>query len=218
MRLLILADIHGDVKRIPELIDEASKSDAVVLAGDITNFGEPRHLAVILDELERFGKPIIAVCGNCDPPVIDQELERRKYSVHANAIFLDDYAFVGAGGSLPCPGSTPNEAGESVFKDILEETVTMAEGKTLILVTHQPAWGTKLDIAGQRHTGSKSIRDFIEKYQPVLAVSGHMHEAFGTDRIGATTLVNPGPFRNGRYAVAEIAGKEVKEVQLKTQG
>jgi Icc-related predicted phosphoesterase len=78
-------------------------------------------------------------------------------------------------------------------------------GKTLILVTHQPAWNTKLDTASDRHTGSRAIRGFIETHQPVLAVSGHMHEAYGTDRIGPTTLVNPGPWRNSRYAVADLS-------------
>jgi hypothetical protein len=39
-----------------------------------------------------------------------------------------------------------------------------------------------------------------------LAVSGHIHEAYGTDQIGSTLLVNPGPFRNGRYATIDING------------
>ena len=77
----------------------------------------------------------------------------------------------------------------------------------MVLVTHQPAWGTDVDLqASTRHVGSRSVRLFIEDYQPILAVSGHIHEAYGTDLIGSTLLVNPGPFRNGRYATIDIDG------------
>lgn len=219
MKLLLLADIHGHVKAMPSLSDEAAGCDAVVLAGDITNFGGPAQLLPILDSVESFGKPIIAVPGNCDNAEIDQELQRRGYSVHANVILLNDFAFLGVGGSLPCPGHTPNESGESVFQDILAEAAKMTQQKPVVLVTHQPPWGKKLDTTTDgRHTGSRAIRDFIEQYKPVLAVSGHMHEAFGTDSIGNTKLVNPGAFRQGRYAIAELTGDKVsvKLFQLKT--
>jgi len=209
MKLLILADIHGSINHLPALAGDAAPCDAIVLAGDITNFGGRQELLPVLDALEAFQKPIVAVPGNCDLPVVDHELQHRGYSVHANVVMLGEFAFLGAGGSLPCPGTTPNEAGESVFSDILEEAATLAVGKSLVLVTHQPAWNTKLDPASDRHTGSRAIRGFIETHRPVLAVSGHIHEAFGTDRIGPTTLVNPGPFRSGRYAVADLAGGDV---------
>lgn len=210
MRLLLLADIHGHIKAMPRLSAEADRCDAVVLAGDITNFGGPEQLVPVLAAVESFGRSIIAVPGNCDLPVADKELQRRGYSVHANVIILDDFAFLGVGGSLPCPGHTPNEAGESVFRDILEEAATMTQDKPIVLVTHQPPWGTKLDTTSDgHHTGGRAVRDFIEQYKPVLAVSGHMHEALGTDHIGPTTLVNPGPFRNGRYALADLTDETV---------
>lgn len=209
MKLLILADIHGNTKHLSRLADEAAACDAVVLAGDITNFGGRDDVVMVLDALEAFKKPIIAVPGNCDLPVVDHELQARSYSVHANVVTLGEFAFLGAGGSLPCPGTTPNEAGEGVFRDILEAAAEMAAGKSLVLVTHQPAWNTKLDTAGDRHTGSRAIREFIETHKPALAVSGHMHEALGTDQIGPTTLVNPGPWRNGRYAIADVTSESV---------
>ena len=57
-------------------------------------------------------------------------------------------------------------------------------------------------IAASR--GSRAVRSFIEKNQPILAVSGHTHPSAGTDHIGETTLVNPGPLLKGQYAYIEL--------------
>jgi len=42
------------------------------------------------------------------------------------------------------------------------------------------------------HAGNKSIRKFIERIKPVLAISGHLHECVGEDKIKETKVVNPG--------------------------
>ena len=51
--------------------------------------------------------------------------------------------------------------------------------------------------------------DIVDREQPLLAVSGHIHEATGTDQIDNCTLVNPGPFKLGDYACAEIVDSRV---------
>jgi Icc-related predicted phosphoesterase len=71
--------------------------------------------------------------------------------------------------------------------------------------------------------GSPLIRSFIEARQPLLVVSGHIHESFAIDTIGSSTLVNPGSLAEGRYAVAEITGGNGKpfaiaSIELKTLG
>ena len=65
--------------------------------------------------------------------------------------------------------------------------------KKHVLITHAPPYGTKLDDIYGEHCGSKSIRDFIYKHKPLLAVSGHLHETAGReDYIGDSRLINPG--------------------------
>ena len=56
--------------------------------------------------------------------------------------------------------------------------------------------------------------DGIEEYEPALAVSGHIHEARAIDNIGPSTLINPGPFKDGFYGICEINGT-VKSCELK---
>ena len=69
-----------------------------------------------------------------------------------------------------------------------------------IYVMHSPPFGTRLDlIEGGKSVGSRSIKTFIEKNQPLLTLHGHIHESPNlsgayVDRIGKTLSVNPGQF------------------------
>jgi Icc-related predicted phosphoesterase len=54
-------------------------------------------------------------------------------------------------------------------------------------------------IRGERSAGSRSIKTFIEKNQPLLTLHGHIHESpelsgAYMDRIGETLSINPGQF------------------------
>jgi len=69
-----------------------------------------------------------------------------------------------------------------------------------IYIMHSPPWGTQLDlIRGGASAGSRSIKTFIERNQPLLTLHGHIHESpelSGTymDRLGETMMINPGQF------------------------
>jgi Icc-related predicted phosphoesterase len=70
--------------------------------------------------------------------------------------------------------------------------------KRSIFVMHSPPFGTRLDIIQSgEFAGSRSIKTFIEKHQPLLTLHGHIHESpdisgHYSDRIGETISVNPG--------------------------
>ncbi len=212
MKLLLLADIHGQLDRLPVIEPSMAVCDGIVIAGDITDFDGPERARFVLEKLSAYEKPIFAVPGNCDLPGVEQALQAHHASIHGSSLSLAGLHFVGVGGSLPCPGATPNEADENDFRKVLDRAVSSLKSTdNLVLVTHQPAWGTQLDMAGaDRHTGSRAVREFIEQYQPILAISGHMHEAYGVDQLGKTTLVNPGPFRRGRYGVVEVENQQIQ--------
>ncbi len=79
------------------------------------------------------------------------------------------------------------------------------EWSNLIIISHNPPKDAKVDlISAGIHVGSALYREFIETYQPLLAVSGHIHEAIGIDTIGKTTVINPGPLAEGCYAVVDV--------------
>ena len=39
--------------------------------------------------------------------------------------------------------------------------------------------------------GSTAVRELIERFQPVVALHGHVHESRGATRIGRTLCINP---------------------------
>ena len=71
-------------------------------------------------------------------------------------------------------------------------------------------------LGADRHNGSQAIRSFILETQPILALSGHIHEAITTDTLQNTILINPGPFHHGRYAYIEIEDNTLKTAQLRS--
>ncbi len=48
------------------------------------------------------------------------------------------------------------------------------------------------DKSPYEHVGSTAVRTIIERYQPLVAVHGHIHESSGKDKIGKTECFNPG--------------------------
>ncbi|MBM3232304.1 hypothetical protein FJZ21_02915 [Candidatus Pacearchaeota archaeon] len=89
----------------------------------------------------------------------------------------------------------------------------------IIFLTHNVPYKTKLDKildkksprVGQ-HFGSYLARDLIQKHKPLVSIGGHMHEHFGKDKIGKTTIINAG-FGSNVNTILEI--KEGKITNLK---
>ncbi len=105
---------------------------------------------------------------------------------------------------------------KTIEEDLSQLPCSQSPDKT-ILMTHSPPFGTRLDqIQGGQSAGSRSIRAFIVKNQPLLSLHGHIHEApqiSGSffDRIGKTLSINPGQFilKNLHAVTFEI--EEVKK-------
>lgn len=206
MKIIAIPDMHGSAKGIPNIAAELSNADVVLLAGDITNFGKEKDAAQIVEEVRQYAKTVFAVPGNCDHAGVNQYLNEQGIGLHGKGVVYNDMAFLGLGGSLPAPGGTPTEYSEAQLQDFLEQAVADVPADVpLILMSHQPPLNTWIDqVSPGRHVGSSAVRAFIEKYQPLICFSGHIHEGVGIDAIGETKLINPGPLGRGGYAYAEI--------------
>jgi hypothetical protein len=107
----------------------------------------------------------------------------------------------GIGGGLPGPVTTPNEISEEQISAALQSV----SGSGLLLVSHQPPAGTVADRAMKvKHVGSKILREWIEANSPLLTVCGHIHESHGFAEYDGSHVLNPGSFKEGRYAVVEV--------------
>jgi len=54
--------------------------------------------------------------------------------------------------------------------------------------------------------GSQAVRNVIERYQPPLALHGHIHESRGVVKLGNTVCINPG----SEYGEGVLHGAIVK--------
>ncbi len=98
----------------------------------------------------------------------------------------------------------------------LEELAAQA-GPGALYVLHSPPRDTHCDLIGARvHVGSRAIRTFVERRQPPLVLSGHIHESprvsgAWRDRIGRTVVVNPGQFGTVRLCGAWFDPRRIEE-------
>ena len=79
MKLLALSDLHGDYSHIGSILNRAGQIDAVLIAGDLTDFG-PDEKALKL--LEMFKVPVLAVPGNCDNPSLLKVLDKNENTIN----------------------------------------------------------------------------------------------------------------------------------------
>jgi len=205
LKLLAAADFHGNSSAENNLSKLLKRGyDCLVLIGDLTNFGPPEIAESILKLAKDFGVPCFSVPGNCDPKSIIQVLEKNGANIHGKCGKLGEFTFVGLGGSNLTPFNTPFELTEIEIQEELT-AASYGIGEKWILVTHAPPHGTKVDrIREGTHVGSKSIRQYIEQKQPLVALCGHVHEARGIDQLGRTLVVNPGPITKGFAAEVNI--------------
>lgn len=208
MKLLIISDLHAGISEIEKLAPELQSADLVLCAGDFAKFGAPDTSLPTLKALLKQTEDVFAVCGNCDKPSFKAELESADISVEGTTVFRDGLCFCGAGGGLKFTGETPNERDEDDLMSDLNSIRDLAAGKTFpnsILIIHQPPFGTGLDkVAPEVHVGSKAVTELVKSLQPLMLISGHIHESASIENIGSTVAINPGPLFEGNFVRAEI--------------
>lgn len=210
-RLLALSDIHGKVSSLASILTKTQplKPDLVVVAGDISHFAtQAEEVWSILEIIGRSGIPYCYVLGNCDPPQLRGGIDGMGMCLESNCFTVGGFRIVGAGGSTPTPFGTPFETDEQDILNRLEAGKSKCRSQVdsdLIIVTHNPPRGQIIDkTRAGTHVGSPRLLKYILEKKPILALSGHIHEAAGAELIGDTTATNPGPAMRGSYAVIEI--------------
>jgi putative phosphoesterase len=207
MNILAITDIHGRQSFSDKLKSIMSEVDLIVIAGDITDFGDVQDAQTIIENLMLYNENILAVTGNCDHPAINTLLTRMNIDLQTKERAIGNIKFFGLSGSGKTPFSTPQEYTESEFSSSFKKMKKDDNYRYHILVSHAPPLRTKLDRTFLGiHAGSKAVRDFIMAFHPDLVICGHIHEARGTDKIGSTVVLNPGPFPK-HYAIIRISEK-----------
>jgi hypothetical protein len=194
MKLLIFVDIHGSLKALDEINKTVKREnpDLLICSGDISIF--ENNLYFLLKRLNSLNKPLLIVHGNHESEdTLEKVLKNFKnfFFIHKRFYIKDNYLFIGFGGG----GFSFTHPNIKTIEKRFKNKIKNRDYKKIILITHAPPYGTKLDSINNEHCGNKTITDFIKKYNIELVICGHLHEnARVTDKIRNTLIINPGAF------------------------
>ncbi len=215
-KMIELIDDSGFYHYITDIDEVTALHDDKVASDKLVNRLVMERIQSWVEQMDaayqRDGIPFYISPGNDDPFCIDELLscgegvinpEERLVAVH------DKIDLLTCGWTNPTPWETERELPEEQLQTRLESLVKLeSDVKKCIFSFHAPPFRTKLDVAPTldknfrmqsglggspfQNVGSTAVREIIEKYQPLVAVHGHIHESAGKDKIGKTFCFNPG--------------------------
>ncbi len=150
--------------------------------------------------------------GNDDPPEVLNALDtgRIVHNPEGAPVILDEASeMISLGWSNPTPWNTPRECSEDELAQRIDALMMQVKRPdALVMNLHVPPFKSGLDDAPELNSelkvqsnlgqtrfkpvGSTAVRAAIERYQPLLSLHGHIHEAHASCKIGRTVCINPG--------------------------
>ena len=195
--------------------------------------GTERWIGMAEEKLAGTGIRVIACPANDDMFEIDDVLANASVvetGDEDHPLEIGGYTMVSMGWTNPTPWHTFREAEEPELAARIDRALQhAAEPEKTIFNFHAPPYASKLDNApalnedltykqgGQalKPVGSTSVRDAIERFQPMLSLHGHIHESKGAARIGKTLALNPGSSYEEGILQAAIVTIDPKKNKVK---
>jgi uncharacterized protein len=219
IRIAAAGDIHCSEAR-RSAIERAFASlgtdvDVVLLAGDLTTYGEPEQAAVLADAARDLRAPVVAVLGNHDWHSNRQE-EIARLLAHAGVTILDrswttldvrgtSIGIVGTKGFVGgFPDSQLPDFGEPLLRQVYAETTAevraLEQGLVaisgcpvrIVLLHYSP---TTTTLEGEPRTiwaflGTDRMGPPIELHRPDLVLHGHGHAGTFAGLVGDVPVFN----------------------------
>ena len=213
MKFLVISDLHAANDRLDSLDSQFKEADAVLFAGDFAECFMPETGRQALETLCKKHENIFAVLGNCDNEDFLEDLDEQDVNVEKALVFHEGIAIAGAGGGSRFTGKTEFERTEEeilsdfdIVNNSVEQSGDSSLWRNLILICHNPPKAGVVDAVNpELHAGSQKFYDYIKENQPLAVICGHIHEGVGIEKIGNTTVINPGSVgEKGTYAWLEV--------------
>jgi uncharacterized protein len=191
MRILAFSDLHCDEAQAARLVEMSADADVVIGAGDFASVHS--GLESTIEALAPITKPAVLVPGNNETEAALREAAGAWESavvLHGGSAEIGGVEFFGLGAGIPV---TPWDWSFDLSDE--EATAKLAGlSPGSVLVLHSPPRGHCDQSSAGDHLGSPALAAAIERKPPLLAVCGHIHEAWGErSRIGDTEIANLGP-------------------------
>src|SRR6202041_2056117 len=199
MRIAATADLHFSPQSYAKLQDQFERvrdeADVLVLAGDLTNYGQPNEMEPLLNVLVRLRVPAIAVLGNHDyESGKEQELCQMMIAagvkvLNGSAYERDGVGFAGTKGFVGGFGRGVLTAfGEAEIKTFVRASIDEAlkleramsqlrASKRVVVLHYSPIAAT---VAGENpeiypFLGTSRLAEVIDRHGADLVVHGHAH-------------------------------------------
>ena len=223
-------ELHANDHGINELFNELARQKLV------------RWVDLAEERLNGTGRRCYVTGGNDDDPdvlkVIKRENTKSFFACENEMIYIDDdHPMISVGFSTPTPWKTPREVSDEELGVMIDAMIQkVPDMKKAIFNFHDPPVDSSLDTCPKLDwtkdppeqivqggqvvlfgAGSLSVRNAIEKHQPMLGLHGHIHESQAVARLGRTTCINPGSeYGEGilRGCLVNIADGEVQAFQM----
>lgn len=219
VRLAAAGDIHCSEENRDQVAagfeEIRGRADLVLLAGDLTTYGEPGEAAVLADIVRGLELPVYVVLGNHDWHA-DRADEVTATLREAGIVVLDGESAVaevrgvrvGIAGTKGFIGGFPDselpDFGEPLLRRVYAETThevqalaaaldAISDCDIRVALLHYAPTTTTLE--GERQTiwaflGSDRLAEPIAEHQPHLAVHGHGHTGTFEGFVGAVPVFN----------------------------
>jgi len=213
-------------------LDRYSEDDAKRITKEQTSSVLEGWIKMADERLKAHDVPCIVMPGNDDPDYIDSILDGAAYIQNGGGkvLRLLDCEVLSLPYAIPSPFKYPRDIPEDELAEKIDALAAdVINMDKCIFNIHIPPYDTDCDVGviynedlspvvdggelAMDHIGSKAVRTAIEKYQPLLALGGHIHECRGISKIGRTICVNPGSdYDQGslKGALIDISGDKVK--------
>ncbi|MEI8133031.1 MAG: hypothetical protein WCG34_11410 [Leptolinea sp.] len=214
-------DEFNDTHNHPEKQDARFRDLALQRMREWVNLADER--------LANTGLKLYMAPGNDDVMEVDSIINDSAVIVNCNdkVTMVGDHEMVTFAWTNPTPWDTPREKPDEELEIMLEALIGQVKNvENSIFNFHAPPYGYALDLAPELtkdliqavdrkiHVGSRAVANMIQKYKPFLTLHGHIHESRGIQKVGRTTMINPGSeYSEGvlRGVVIQIENGKVKD-------
>ncbi len=199
MRIAATADLHFTAQRYTVLKDQLARvrddADVLVLAGDLTNYGQPAEMEPLLNTLVRLRIPIIAVLGNHDyesgqeAELIRMMTEEGIKVLDGSAYERDGVGFAGTKGFVGGFGRGVLTAfGEPEIKTFVRASIDeslkleramsqLRTPKRVVVLHYSPIAATVCGEAPEifPFLGTSRLAEVVDRHGADFVVHGHAH-------------------------------------------
>lgn len=206
MRLLFVADLHYSLKQFDWLLAHANEYDVAAIGGDLLDLSSALDADVQIAIVEKYfrllqQKTQLVVCsGNHDGDSrnsADESVAAWLRAARGERLHVDGDGFdLGDTRVTVCPW-WDGQLSRGELEVQLEREAALVR-KHWVWIHHAPPKGARTSWTGRAFVGDEYLRGWIERFQPDIVLSGHVHnspfyaDGSWVDRINRTWVFNPG--------------------------